>query len=123
VKSDSFKDFVVDQLGALPGLLVNPMFGGYGLYLGEIFFGILAYDKLYFKTSDETRDEYLSFGAKPFVYEKRDPNKAGKGKKKKVSLNQYFEVPVEVLEDSRRLQEWAGRAAEAAEKIKRKKVK
>jgi hypothetical protein len=38
---DSFKEFVLDQLGALPELRARAMFGAHGLYSGEHFFGIL----------------------------------------------------------------------------------
>ena len=39
--NDSFKSFVLDQLGALPELRARAMFGAHGLYSGEHFFGIL----------------------------------------------------------------------------------
>src|SRR5207302_1728335 len=38
---DSFKEFVLDQLGALPELRSRAMFGGHGLYQADCFFGIL----------------------------------------------------------------------------------
>ena len=40
-RDDSFRDFVVDQLGELPEVVALPRFGGYGLYLGESFFAIV----------------------------------------------------------------------------------
>jgi len=36
VADDSFKDFVLDQLGGLPGLRARRMFGGTGLYAGDV---------------------------------------------------------------------------------------
>ncbi len=47
---DSFKEFVLDQLGALPELRARAMFGAHGLYAGEKFFGILDEGRLFFKT-------------------------------------------------------------------------
>jgi TfoX/Sxy family transcriptional regulator of competence genes len=38
---DSFKEFVLDQLSALPELHARAMFGAHGLYCGGKFFGIL----------------------------------------------------------------------------------
>ena len=38
---DSFKEFVLDQLGALPDVRAKAMFGSHGIYSGETFFGIL----------------------------------------------------------------------------------
>lgn len=49
-KEDSFRDFVLDQLPALGDIRCRAMFGGYGLYLGEDFFGIVYDGRLYFKT-------------------------------------------------------------------------
>jgi DNA transformation protein len=112
---ESFKDFVEDQLKGLTGLLMKRMFGAYGLYLDETFFGILDQDKLYFKTSGKTRQDYIARGSKPFVYEKQSTSKSGGRKKKKVSLKRYYEVPVDVLEDSSLLREWARRSVEASQ--------
>jgi len=39
---DSFKEFVLDQLGALPELRARAMFGAQGLYAGGRFFGIFG---------------------------------------------------------------------------------
>ena len=40
-KYDGFKDFVLDQLSDLHGVTCRAMFGGYGLYCGRVFFGIV----------------------------------------------------------------------------------
>ena len=48
-KVDSFKDFVVDQLRDLEEIEARRMFGGYGLYRDETFFGIVHKGKLFFK--------------------------------------------------------------------------
>jgi TfoX/Sxy family transcriptional regulator of competence genes len=48
--TDSFRDFVIDQLGNVPDLRARAMFGGIGLYASDTFFGILAADVLYFRS-------------------------------------------------------------------------
>jgi len=48
---DSFKDYVVDQLRELGNVDCRAMFGGYGLYRSDNFFGILHKGRLYFKTN------------------------------------------------------------------------
>jgi DNA transformation protein len=58
MKDDSFKDFVLDQLQELDGADARRMFGGYGLYRDETFFGILHKGKLYFKVDESTVGEY-----------------------------------------------------------------
>jgi len=94
--SPSFRDFVLDQLGRLGPVDARPMFGGYGLYLEERFFGLLWGDAVYLKTDGTTRQSYLAEGMEPF-------SPGGK-----VALKNYYQVPVDVLEDSARFVEWAG---------------
>ena len=98
VKDDSFKEFVLDQLRDLDELYSRAMFGGYGLYRGEIFFGILHKDRLYFKTDSSTTPAYIEKGMKPFR-----PNA-------KQTLKNYYEVPVDTIEDPDQLTDWARKA-------------
>jgi DNA transformation protein len=99
VTDDSFKDFVLDQLHTLEGITCRRMFGGYGLYKGPTFFGIIHNDQLFFRTDDDTRKPYIEQGMGPF-----QPNK-------KQTLKSYYEVPVEVIEDHEQLPQWAATAA------------
>ena len=101
---ESFKEFVLDQLGALSELRVRAMFGGYGLYQADRFFGIMMEGRLYLKTDEQTRAAYLERGMGPFIYEKA----------RRTMTVQYFEVPPEVLESSTELVEWAKRAVRVA---------
>ena len=99
-KQDGFKDFVLDQLRELPGLTHRAMFGGYGLYQRETFFGIIHRGRLYFKTDPTTAPRYRDRGMKPFK-----PTSAQ-------TLKNYYEIPVEVLEDSDALTAWASQATQ-----------
>lgn len=107
MKQDSFRDFVVEQLRGVPRLSCRSMFGGYGLRSGEVFFGIIAFGKLFFKADDASRKHYEAAGSKPFSY----PSKKGLRE-----LRSYFEVPIDVLESAPQITEWAERAVKAAEK-------
>jgi DNA transformation protein and related proteins len=102
---DSFKDFVLDQLRTLDDVEARRMFGGYGLYQDETFFGIIFRGRLYFKTDETTVAAYRRKKMKPFR-----PNP-------KQTLKSYYEVPVEIIEDDHRLGAWA----EAAIHCRRKK--
>ena len=95
---DSFKDYILDQLSDLRGVTCRAMFGGYGLYQGETFFGIIHKGRLYFKTDERTRPLYEKQGVKPFR-----PNP-------KQTLKSYYEVPVDIIEDSDQLTVWAEQA-------------
>ena len=101
MRDTSFRDFVLDQLREHPSLECRPMFGAFGLYSGETFFGIIDDGRLYFKVSAETLPEYTSRGSRPF---RPTP---------KQTLKSYYEVPAEILEDRERLTEWANDAARA----------
>lgn len=100
MKTDSFKDFVLDQLADLRGVTTRAMFGGYGLYQHDIFFGIIHKGHLYFKTDRTTVPAYRSRGMKPFA---PTPTQ---------TLKNYYEVPIEVLEDSDDLTTWASQATQ-----------
>jgi DNA transformation protein len=98
-RSDSFKDFVLDQLSSMPDLSGRVMFGGYGLYHRDRFFGIIHKGRLFFKTHDLTQPLYRSRGMQPFRPSARH------------TLARYYEVPLDVLESSRDLATWARHAA------------
>ncbi len=94
---DSFKEFVLDQLRALPELRAKAMFGGYGLYSGARFFAILAEGQLYFKVDAAGRAAFIERGMKPFTY----------GRANKLMTMSYYEVPAEVLENPVMAVAWA----------------
>lgn len=99
MSTDSFRDFVLEQLASLDGLRCRKMFGGHGLYWGEHFFGIVYDGRLYFKTHPDTLPDYLSCHAAVFA-----PSE-------KQVLKNYREVPVDILEDAEQLAAWARKAA------------
>jgi len=85
-------------LDGLSSVASRSMFGGYGLYQGPAFFGILSKGRLYFKTDRNTQAGYEERGMKPF-----QPNA-------KQTLKNYYEVPAEILEDPDQLCDWAQNA-------------
>ena len=97
-KDESFKDFVLDQMRDLDCVEARRMFGGFGLYQDETFFGILHNGRLYFKIDEASVGEYRKRKMKPFR-----PNA-------KQALKSYYQVPVEILEDAEKLGDWAKRA-------------
>ena len=100
MSTDSFRDFVLEQLAALPDLRCKRMFGGYGLYASVVFFGIVFDGRLYFKTHPDTLADYLARNSTVFA-----PSE-------KQILKNYREVPVDILEDSAKLTAWARKAAQ-----------
>ena len=111
--SSGFREYVLDQLAALPGLRDRSMFGGVGLYADDLFFGILASDVLYFKVDDSNRQEYQQAGSRPF-----------KPYADRAMTMPYYAVPIEIVEDAATLVKWAKRAvtvATASKKTARKR--
>jgi DNA transformation protein and related proteins len=102
--SNDFLAYVLDQLGGR-GHSSRRMFGGVGLYAGELFFALIADDTLYFKVDDSNRGDFLERRCEPFRPFPDDP--------RTVSMN-YYRVPADVLEDSEELVRWAARARDVA---------
>jgi DNA transformation protein len=110
--SDGFRDFVLEQMSGVAGLRARAMFGGVGLYAGEVFFGILAADVLYLKVDDTNRGWYEREGTRPFRPYPEKP-----------MAMPYYEVPVGILEDRKALAEWAEASVHVATRVGENKKK
>src|SRR5262245_23524886 len=104
--TDSFVDFVLEQLEAVGPITSKRMFGGVGLYAGDLFFALIADDVLYLKSDDSTRGLLEAAGGRPFEpYPDR---------RRRDTRTQYYSVPIAVLEDSDTLAAWATRSVAVA---------
>ena len=97
--SEEYLAYVMEQLEGVGNVFSKKMFGGAGLYLDGIFFALIADDILYFKVDDSNRIDFENAGMEPF-----------KPYGPASYAMQYYEVPVEILEDKERLYLWAQRA-------------
>jgi DNA transformation protein and related proteins len=113
VPDDSFKEFVLDQLSALPDVRAKAMFGAHGIYSGDHFFGILDEGRLFFKTDAASAADYSARGMGPFTYEPKG----------RTMTMAYHEVPPDVLEQPHELALWARKAIQLAASAKQKKAK
>jgi len=95
MQNDSFKEFVMEQLSGLANPRCKAMFGGFGLYEGSKFFGMISKGTLYFKTDEDSRNVYIEQGMKPFKYNQKQ------------TLKNYYEVPPDVLEDRENILKFA----------------
>ncbi|HYO46476.1 MAG TPA: TfoX/Sxy family protein [Gemmatimonadota bacterium] len=105
--SPEFRAFVEDQIGRVMPVRSRPMFGGLGLYSGDLFFAVVDDDVLYFKVDDVTRPRYEKRRMRPF-------NPMG------TPMNGYWQVPAGVLEDVEELASWVREAVEVAGRAKAK---
>jgi DNA transformation protein len=108
--SDDYIAFVQDQLSGLGMIQVKRMFGGAGLYSDNLFFAIIENDTLRFKVDDSNRTDFEEAGMGPF-----------KPFKDKPGIMQYYEVPIDILEDTLELEEWARKALAVARAATQKK--
>ena len=109
--SSGYQTFVLDQLRrVLSGVRAKQMFGGVGLYAGELFFALIDDDVLYLKVDDETRPDFERRGLRPF-------QPFGEG----TATMQYYPLPEDLLEDPEALRPWAESAVAVARRAKQKK--
>lgn len=101
-------------LAPLGAFRSRAMFGGQGLYLDDLFFGLIAYDTLYLKTDEINRADYVKAKAKPFSFAS-----ARKG----LVTTSYWQCPADILRDTRKLRQWIGKALEAARRARAAKPK
>jgi len=102
MSEESFTDFVLGQLHDFCQLRCQAMFGGHGLYNAGTFFGIIHDGRLYLRTNEHTRPRYEAAGMPSFHPNDRE------------TLRHYYQVPPEVVADTRRLIEWALDAVDGA---------
>ena len=109
--SPSFRTFIVDQLTrTVPGIRARGMFGGVGIYAGDLFFALIDDDTLYFKVDDSNRPGFEARGMGPF----RPYGDEGE-------VMQYYAVPADLLEDPEALRPWAEQAIAVAARKKAKR--
>lgn len=109
--SPTFRTYVLDQLGRVAtGIRSRGMFGGIGIYSGDVFFALIDDDTLYLKVDDGNRPDFEAAGMGPF----RPFGEGGE-------VMQYYEVPAELLEGGEQLGTWVEKAIEVARRAKRKK--
>ncbi|HEX2249577.1 MAG TPA: TfoX/Sxy family protein [Gemmatimonadales bacterium] len=107
--SPSFKTFVLEQLARCArDIRARSMFGGVGIYGGDVFFALIADDTLYFKVDDSNRGDFETVGMGPF----RPYGEGGE-------VMQYYRVPDDLLEDADALRPWVEKAVNVARRAKR----
>ena len=109
--SKEYRAYILEQLGRVAPVTARSMFGGVGLYCQELFFALIAEDRLYFKVDDTTRAEFERRKMEPF---RPFAEKHAMG---------YYEVPADILEDLRQLETWMHQAIAVASRAKRPKSK
>ena len=85
------------------------MFGGWGFYLEELFFALIADETLFLKVDAETEPAFRDAGSFPFTYTYKDG--------RSVTMA-YWSAPEEALESPVTMRDWARLALGAALRAK-----
>ncbi|PKQ03885.1 MAG: transcriptional regulator [Alphaproteobacteria bacterium HGW-Alphaproteobacteria-12] len=102
--SSEYKAFVIEQLERLGAVHTRNMFGGAGVYLDNLMFGLIAGETLYFKADERNRADYEDEGMGPFTVQLAH---GGTG-----SFS-YYEVPERLYDEPDELVDWARKALDA----------
>jgi len=108
--SPEYRDYILDLLSAMEGVLPRAMFGGCGLFRDGLMFAIITRtDRCYFRVDDLNRPDFEAAGCEQFQPHENKPMRMP-----------YYEVPVDLLEDPEELCAWAENAWAAARRNKNK---
>jgi DNA transformation protein len=105
---NGFVAHLLELFAAVAPARARRMFGGWGIYVDDLFVAIVAFDRLYLKTDAETTPRFAAAGGEPFVYE---------GKNKSATMS-YWTIPAEALESPAEMAPWARLAMAAALRAK-----
>jgi DNA transformation protein len=105
--ANEFTAYLQDQLRAWGPVSFRRMFGGHGLYRGDIMFGLVLREALFLRADAANRDAFAAAGMSPFRYDRQG---------KSVALA-FYEVPADLLEEPEALAPWADTAYAAALRV------
>jgi len=103
-----FRDHILDQLSDMGEFETKNMFGGTAILRDGTAFAKIKHGSLWLKVDDGNINDFLEKGMVQYTYGKDNSRK----------LN-FYETPVEVLEDADLLIQWATKACEAAIRSKK----
>ena len=95
-----FAAYVVDLMQSIGPVYSKRMFGGFGVFLDGMMFGLIMINTLYLKVDEENLKEFDELGLKPFTYKK-------KGQEMKLS---YYQAPEEAMESMEIMRAWGNRS-------------
>src|SRR5580658_3210945 len=113
VASDSFAEFLREQLAPLGRVTMRRMFGKTGVFCNGLMFGMVTNDTLYFRVDDGNRAVFAEAGSEPPLnYEKQG---------RLIDLS-FWRAPERLLDEPEELVEWAHAALAAARRVAAKRT-
>jgi DNA transformation protein len=98
-----------DVFRGLGPIHIRKMFGGQGVYQGELMFALEAYGELYLKVDDENVATFRDLGSRPFAYTTKDG---------RTTLMSYWLMPESALDDPDEATQLGRIALQAAQRRK-----
>ena len=102
---EEFKNFVLDQLQGIGEFETKRMFGGLALLHQGSAFAKIKHDKVWLKVDASNLKDFKEQGMKQYTYGKDNSRK----------LN-FYETPIEIIEDRDKLKDWVKKSIEIAMK-------
>jgi DNA transformation protein len=112
--SAGYLEAVREVFGFLPEFRVKRMFGGAGVFSGELMFALAIEEELYLRADDLNRAAFEAQESAPFTYAMRDGTRMTLG---------YWRAPDEIWDDPEAARRWASGSVDAAARHKSGKRK
>ena len=103
--SPEFRDHLLDLLEPLGPVTARRMFGGVGIFYGDVMFALVVDDGLHLKVDDTAKLDFEAAGSGPFTYLRAGEPRA---------LKSYWRVPDEIMDGEDDLLSWARAAVDVA---------
>ena len=112
VASDSFADFLREQLGPLGPITMRRMFGKTGVFCDEFMLGMVKDNTLYFRVDDDNREAFKEAASfPPLSYDKKGGT---------IDLS-FWRAPERLFDEPDELVAWARAALAAAGRVAAKR--
>jgi DNA transformation protein len=102
---DKFTAFLLELLTPIGPVLPRRMFGGVGLFLNGMMFGLIVREELFLKVGDANRPMYEAAGEAAFTYATKNGSH---------TLGSYWRCPPDLLDDAETFQAWARASIDVA---------
>jgi DNA transformation protein and related proteins len=99
-----FVTHCLELLGALGHTRSTRMFGGWGLYVDDLFVALILNEQLYLKANASTQAQFVAAGGAAFVFQKNG----------QAISTHFFTVPAEAMDSAALMLPWARLAQQAA---------
>ena len=114
VASDSFAEFLREQLAPLGGVAMRRMFGKTGVFCDGVMLGMVTENTLYFRVDDQNRTTFKEAESfPPLNYQKKGSA---------IDLS-FWRVPERLFDEPDELLDWARAALVAAHRVAAKRAK